>query len=314
MSQKMHQKISLFAAMFFMLVASQGCAILTTDQVKAVDSLAKAGATVSEIPTNVITIHGNILYTENLYEVAATKQTSIQTITTQINRAIKVKLDYLEKAKQAEKSLKVLGTYSALLVKLTSDDFSEKLGKEAIELGKELDGAVEEYNSYNKEHGSKYQEVNSWGKYVSALVRGAGGLYIKVEQTKALKKAVEGAEPQIGALSKSVVTLMKNYTDTYGPLAVDGVQDSYLRMISVDIKQRNTIDRLEDHILTLEKAKSIETLSKQGKKSILAFKKAHTKLNELLQKKQDIKGVIAELKVLEDEVNAAKKTMKELEK
>jgi hypothetical protein len=300
--------------MFFILIVSQGCAILTNDQIKAVDSLAKAGVTVSEIPINVIKTHGEILYTENLYEVAATNQPNIETITSQVNRAIETKQKYLQKAKQAEKSLKVLSTYSNLLVKLTSDEFSEKLGNEAVVLGKELDDAIGEYNDYNEEHGSKYPEVGSWGKYVSALVRGAGGIYIKTEQAKALKKAVKEAEPQIGLLSKSVVALMKKYTDTYGPLAVDGVQETYLRMISVDIKNRNTIDNLEDYILTLEKAKSIATLSEQGRKSVLAFEKAHTKLNELLKKKQDIKGGIAELEVLVDEVDAAKKTMKELEK
>jgi uncharacterized protein YlaN (UPF0358 family) len=310
MFKKVSKLLYVFLVTGFLLATIQGCAVLTKDQVQAVNNFAKAGKQYTDLPSTVIETHAEIMYLDNVYETAATDLASVDSVPDQLDKAIKTKKAFLAEAKQTDKTLKVIDVYISLLTKLTSDVFSEKLAKEATELSKELDSAIE---AYNETVDSDQAKLSGWGKYVAAGIRGAGGIFIKIQQTKSLKNAVDHAEPQITKMSKLITKFMATYSKLLGPAAVEGLTSTYMTLITTDIS-KNTVESLENFALAREKAKSIKILSEKSSKAIKSFQKAHSKLYESIQKKRSIKGSISEIKSLSDEIKDAKKLIKDLEK
>jgi len=310
MVKKISKLLCVFSVTLFLFITIQGCAVLTKDQVQAVNDFAKAGKQYTDLPSAVIETHAEIMYLDNIYETAATDLASVDSVPGQLDKAIKTKKTFLAEAKKTEKTLKVIDVYISLLTKLTSDVFSEKLAKEAIELSKELDSAIEAYNEIVD---SDQAKLSGWGNYVAAGIRGAGGIFIKIQQTKSLKSAVDHADPEITKMSMLITKFMATYSDQLGPTAVEGLTATYMTLITTDIS-KNTVEGLENFALSREKAKSIKTLSEKSSKAIKSFQEAHSKLHENIQKKRSIKGSISEIKSLSDEIKAAKKLMKDLEK
>jgi hypothetical protein len=307
MVKKNNNLLSIFLVTGFLLLTMQGCAVLTKDQVRAVNDLAKAGKQYTDLPSTVIETHAEIMYLDNIYETAATDRASAESVLKQLDKAIKNKKDFLAQAQRVDKALRVIDVYISLLTKLTSDVFSDKLAKESVELSKELDSAIKAYNKITD------SELDGWGKYVAAGIRGGAGIFIRTKQTKALKSAIEHAEPQIAEISKVITEFMATYSNTLGPLAVQGLESTYITLITTDIS-KNTVESLENFSLAREKANSIKTLSIKSTKATTAFQNAHSTLHENLQKKRSIKGSISEIKALADEIKAAKKLMNDLEK
>lgn len=307
MLKKDSKLISCLLVMGFVLFAIQGCAVLTKEQIQAVNEFAKAGEHYTEIPTTVIETHAEIMYLDNIYETASTDLASVESVPDQIDKALKIKNDLLEQADKTKKILNVIDVYISLLKKLTSDVFSEKLAKNTTKLCKELDNAIEGYNDIAD---SDQTKLNAWGKYIVAGIQGAGGIFIKTKQTKSLKIAVENAEPQLEKISEALTKFMLKYSETLGPYAVEGLTMTYMTLITNDIS-RNTVESIKDFTEAREKAKSIKTLSEKSIKVIELFQKAHSKLHENLQKKRSIKGSISEIKSLADEIKGAQKIMKD---
>ncbi len=310
MFKKVSKLLYVFLVAGFLLSTIQGCAVLTKDQVQAVSDFAKAGKQYTDLPSTVIETHAEIMYLDNIYETAATDLASVDSVPAQLDKAIEIKKAFLAKAKQTDKTLKVIDTYISLLTKLTSDVFSEKLAKEATELSKELDSAIE---AYNETVDSDQAKLSGWGKYVAAGIRGAGGIFIKIQQTKSLKNAVDHAELQITRMAELITKFMATYSELLGPTAVEGLTETYITLITTDIS-KNTVQGVEKFALAREKAKSIKILSEKSSKAIKSFQEAHSKLHKNIQKKQSIKGSISEIKSLSDEIKAAKELMKNLEK
>ncbi|MCP4992015.1 MAG: hypothetical protein GY928_39975 [Colwellia sp.] len=287
----------------------QGCAVLTESQVDAVGDFAKAAENYSQLPGSVINAHADAMLTENIYTTASLidKANAPDKIDNDLDTYLKIK----KKAAEADAALSVIHTYVKLLKKLTSNDFTDKLQEEATDLATEMDGAINQYNSLT---GS---DVESFGSSVALIVRAGGGIIIRRKQTKALKKAVDGAEKSIGKMSKAVTDLMDSYINKLGPLAAKGLADQYGHLIQGD-NSNNSVKDLQNISQLLIKAKSIKPLAEKTKKAMLTFKGAHTKLHAKLQKRQTLKGqtlkeMIDEIRVLYGEVKSAQQLKKEIE-
>ena len=294
---------------FFLMVTIQGCAVLTDDQVQAVHDFAKAGQDYTDLPSAVIETHAEIMYLDNVYETATTDSANIESVPQQLDKAVKNRNDFLAQAKQTDETLKVIDTYISLLTTLTSDVFTEQLAVQAVELGEELDDAVDVYNDNIS---SDQNKIDGWGKYVAAGIRGAGGIFIKNKQTKALQQAVTHAQPQIANMAEVITDFMETYSSILGPMAVEGLTDTYMTLITNDIS-KNSVASLENFSQAREKARSIKILSEKSILAIQAFQAAHSALYENLQEKRSIKGTIGEIKSLASEIKSAQELMKDFE-
>lgn len=306
------------------LLYAQGCAVLTQSQVDAVGDFAMAADNYSDLPGSVIEMHANAMLAENIYSIASLTRDPNDPIDPndphpapkQISKKVSNYLDFIKKSAEADAALDVIDTYVKLLTKLTSNDFTEKLQEEAASLGTEIDGAVNQYNAVTGE------SLDSFGAAVTAIVRAGGGIIIQYKQAKALKKAVDSAEPVIEKMSKSVTDLMNSYIGVIdedgnplkglGQEVEEGLVDEYLGLLNSH-KSNNSVQDVQNVAQLLLKAKSIKPLAEKTKKAMLTFEAAHTKLYDKLQERQALKGTIEEIKVLYGEIKSAQKLKKEIE-
>lgn len=286
------------------LLFAQGCAVLTDSQVDVVGDFAKAADKYSDLPGSVVEMHANTMLAENIYFIASLS--APDSISRKLSSSTKVYLDTMKKAREADAALNVIDTYVKLLTKLTSNDFTEQLQEEAGNLGTEIDGAVRQYNTLAGTN------IDGFGAAVASVIRAGGGIIIRYKQTKALKKAVDGAEPVIKEISKSVTDLMDSYISSLGPLAAKGLVDEYKGLLNSK-KSNNSVKDVQNVSQLLLKAKTIKPLAEKTKKAMITFQAAHTKLYDKLKERQTLKGAIAEIKVLYGEIRSAQKLKKEIE-
>lgn len=298
------------------LLSLQGCAVLTQSQVDAVKEFSRAAKNYQDLPGSVINAHAEVMFAENIYAIASLKPEAPSLgsdpnsrISNKIDSGTEGYLQLLREAKKADAALNVIGRYVALLSKLSSDDFNDRLQQETVSLGTEIDGAVAEYNRISGEN------IDGFGSIIAATVRAGGGIFIRHKQTEALKEAVDRAESVIAHMSGAVVGLMNDYIGIdeqgganigYAQMAVDGVLNEYKGLLDGN-RVKNSIRDVKRVSRLVIKAKSIKPLATKTKQAMLTFQKAHTRLHQKLQACQTLEGTIEEIEVLAGEVMAAKK-------
>lgn len=309
--------------LLFFLIVMQGCAVLTDSQVTAVRGFAKAAEDYNDLPGSVIKLHADSMLIENIYSAATAapeKPSKLYPdpnihITDKINGYTDGYLKLFEEADKADAALNVIGTYRKLLLKLTSNDFTEQLQEEASSLGAEVDGAIDQYNKTAK------TKISSFGAIVAMAVRAGGGIIIRHKQAEAVKEAVNRAEPVIGKMSGEVIGLMDSYIgevdkksdqgNGYANQTAQGLLNEYKLLLNS--KSKNTINDVQDVTQSLLKAKSIKPLAEKTKKAMETFRAAHTKLHEELKERKEIEESIEEIKILFGEIKAAQRLKKEIE-
>ena len=297
----MRRIIPLILIAFFLVT---GCAVLTPSQVVEVEKFAKATTAYSEMPNGVMNAHSELRSDVKVANASGSLTGENAWFILSKTENFAKNLDPL--SIRAEKACSVLRNYGDLLSALASDEHTTKLQACAEKLGSSLDSAVSKYNEIT---GGK---IGTFGSAAAAIVRGAGGLYIKRQQTKALKDAVEKAEPVVKEMVIAISELLKMYTDADNDLNLllserDALIDWY--------KTKGFSGPLSTSQKVIDDIKKADSAMELSKKSIAAIEKlgdAHAALVKKVKSKMDLADSIESVKVFVVEVDAAKELYEKL--
>ena len=193
------------------------------------------------------------------------------------------------------------------MVKLSSDSYTNELQGSIENLSKSIDKGIKEYNDmYSK-------DFNLVGSSVAAIVRGVGGVYIKSAQSKALKKAVTNADPIVKDMTIAIEDLLKLYSDNLMENARVDLERAYKMAVKVHggLLPFRTVSVVGKELVSID---DTVQLADDAMRSAKTFREAHGALVSNLKQKQSIKGIIEQIQVLADEVKAARKLKKKLDK
>jgi type I site-specific restriction endonuclease len=201
-SKKAGKKV-LVVSLLTVIVFTAGCAILTPTQVREVNKFATAAHSYGPLPGAVIEAHSDIRQTQKVLEASTFKNG--ENSLNQLKSAIAAENEFRKRSRNADQALDILTDYADLLVNLTSDEYTNEIQASAENLGEALDKGI---SKYNKENDTSF---SLFGSTTAAIVRGAGGLYIKHKQAKALKNAITKADPAIDNMITAVEKLLVLY-------------------------------------------------------------------------------------------------------
>jgi NADH dehydrogenase/NADH:ubiquinone oxidoreductase subunit G len=298
-------KSRLVACLLTLLIFASGCAVLTPSQVKEVNKFAVAARNYGTLPGTVINSHADIRETEKMLMVSIKKDGDAAL--GQLEKILEYRKSYKAEADRADSALDILNDYAELLVKLTSDSYTNELQGSVENLSKSIDKGIKEYNEmYSK-------DFNLVGSSVALIVRGVGGVYIKSAQSKALKQAITDADPIVKDTTAAVESLLKLYTEDLMENARVDLERAYKMAVKVHggLLPFRTVSVVGKELVSID---DTVLLANDAMKAAKAFREAHGALVSNVKQKQSLKGIIAQIQVLADEVKAARKLKKKLER
>jgi hypothetical protein len=288
------------------LFALTGCAVLTPSQVAEVEKFAQATSAYSVMPNEVMKAHADLR--SNVKIANASGSLSGESAWRLLEEAKNFRESVEPLANRAETACNVLKNYGNLLSVLAGDDYTAKLQASAEDFGRSLDSAILKYNKISG------KSIGTFGGAAAAVVRGAGGLYIKHRQTTAIKQAVENAEPVVDEMADAISNLLKAYTDSKSGLRLipkekeDLIQWYKLKGYKGPL---STSRMVMEEIL---KADTAVNLAEQARGSIESLQAAHKELAEKLKSKMTLDSAIGTVQVFVGEVEAAKGLYEKLSK
>ena len=306
-------------------VTLQGCsAVLTSSQVKEVATFAEAAKEYTTFPGAVIRAHAELREEQKILE--ATTFTSGDAALRQVEAAVDIRREWEQRADAADTALAVLNDYAGLLVKLTADTYTNDLQGSAESLGRSVDKGIA---SYNKLRGTN---LESFGALAAAGVRGAGGVYIRHKQARALKRAVTEADPVVEAMIAEVEKLLALYLSpadlkdmklTITAAAAPPEQLDLIRNVAADLREsykriadaagvKQQIGAVELIVNGLGAADDTVQLALKALRAAETFRAAHRALAQNVTERRWLKSSIDQVKTLVDEVNEANKLRKKL--
>ncbi len=304
----------LVLCLVFTLTAS-GCAVLTPSQVAEVREFAKGTKKFYTLPGDVITAYRDIRK-EGIMLALATNtyvdKESANYAWENILNAREFSSELTAQAEKLNKSLGIMDRYAQLLLLLSSDEFRDEFGKSTLQLSRALDKGVQEYNEiYTKD----FKQI---GSSAAGIIGGIGGIYIRRKQAKLLKLYVQEADSMIKVLTLNIESLMNPFLDksdkvqTHLQAELDKIKGLF---ITEAVQSRNNLQlsTLRSVAEMIEKIEDAKKLAKICKSSAVKYREAHFKPKQSLDKKQTIKGRIAEVQSLVDEIKIAVKLKKSLE-
>ena len=294
--------------LFLALFIATGCAVLTPSQIAEVRKFAKATEEYSAFPDEVMEAHADLRMNVKLANAASAL--SGDAALRLFENALRFKKELELKAERAKQACLVLKEYGALLSALATGTHEEELEAAAEKIGGSLDTAI---GAYNKIAGSS---ISPFGGIVAALVRGVSGLYIKHQQTIAVREAVFRGDAAVKAMADAISGLLGLYTalDPTTSLALIQAEKKQLLEWYELVGYKDPLSTTMIVAEEVEKADLAEELAKTAKMSIDNLVEAHTELAEKLKSKKSLPEVIGTVKVFVNEVKAAKSVYDKLSK
>jgi len=310
--RKMRRGSIIFCLVVFLIFLS-GCAVLTKTQIKEVDTFAATAKNYSTLPGTVIEKHGEMRKTQKMLKASTFKEgeTSLELIESALSSMEKLK----KRAAEINGILNILDHYGDLLITLTSDKFTNEMQKNAETLGSEIDKGINNHNKHYKTNFSLF------GSTVAAIVRGAAGISIKRKQSKALKRAVIEADPAVREMIAKVEKFLLLYLNEEGRKPET---KGLIGNVESDLKEtyKTIVEKYRDQGLPvpfgtvlivadqLAAVKDTIRLVKNTLKAGRAYCAAHARLAESVKSKKSFKSAIKQIRVLSEEIRAARKLRK----
>src|SRR5262245_11428336 len=308
-----------FAARGILLVAVvvagwsvAGCSLLTDNQVSAVNQFSEATKGFGATPGTVITAYAGLRSERALLESAT--RSDGNAAAKDLASGLQQRIGLESRAASSDAAVRVLDDYAQMLSLLSSSKFTDDLQNQTVALGSSIDNGVA---TFNRLSGS---QVNSFGDIVAGIVRGAGGLWIRREQHKALVAAVTQAKAPIDELTAHVEKLMTFFV---GPPPSDDPEASLFARESKEVQgflgrsqpAGRPVEVLERTQTAMRQAVDGQNLAISCRKAAAQYRSAH---NELVQaitnEKVDPKGLIGQIQALSQEIKAAKRVQGEVRK
>jgi hypothetical protein len=231
-----------------------------------------------------------------------------------LQEGLKQRTQIEAEAASADAAMGVLDDYAQMLSLLSSSRFTDDLQNQTIALGSSIDNGVA---TFNKLSGSN---LNSFGDIVAAIVRGAGGIWIRREQHKALVAAVTQAKAPVDRLTASVEDLMTFFVGP--PPSTDPDANLFLsesREVQGLLARPQPAGRelgvLERTQAAMRRALDGQKLAESCRKAAVGYRNAHNELVQAITSdRADLKGLIAQIQTLAQEIKAAKRVQADIAK
>jgi hypothetical protein len=305
-----------FASVFLLFVTvaiSSSCAVLTENQIKAVNQFAKATENFGPAPSNAIKAWGELQIEASAAEVASMQDE--QAMWNHIKTSFDTYQRILDRSERAIKSFEVLDRYSRLLLQLTSDNYTDALNSKSKDLGESLDSAIEYYNS---RFGTS---LSSFGGYAAGILRNSFGLYIRAKQTEVLKSVVEEADPAIDELTGAIIKTL-----TAVELGIDKEVDTLEHEIKAALKYAPTIKTEQStrriipdfasymqYFELLQRGRNADQIALSAKTAAQQYRETHHLLVENTRSKtENVEELLSMVMRLKQEVDAGIKLKKSI--
>jgi len=320
----MLNRLSCIVVALSILGGSTGCTVLTRNEVAAVGRFAAVAKDYSDLPGAVIERHAAIRKERQVLKVSTFADGD--KALAGVESALRQEETLTEKGREADQALQVLSDYAELLSELTADSYTDEIDSAAQSLGAKVDKGIGQYNKvWNR-------SVATRGSTVAAVVRGAGGVYLRARQAKALKEVVPAADPLVQALARTVEETMSLYLDA-GQLQQAGVAapgEEALVPGGLLTEERTDVALFYRGVAGLYQGKQppelplkvAEVMQSSDAAALLAaktlraaatFRQAHAQLAEEVQGKRSLASAIQQVQALADEVKGAREAKKKLD-
>jgi hypothetical protein len=288
-----------------------GCGgVVTEGHVAAVNQFAEATKGFGTSPGTVINAYGDLRRQRGLLQ-SATRSDGNAAVR-DLSGALRQETALETRAAASDAAMRVLDDYAEMLSLLSSPKFTEDLQNETVALGGSIDSGIAAFN--NVAGG----QVASFGDVVAGIVRGAGALWIRREQHKALVAAVTQAQTPVEKLTSSVEDLMAFFL---GPpnepdknlFARESkeVQDLLARP-RPDGRSLDVLDRTQQ---AMRQASDGQKLAESCRKAAVQYRNAHKELAQAITEgRTDLKGLVAQIRALAQEIKAGKRVRDEVKK
>lgn len=286
------------SVLIFLTVCLSGCVgLLTESQVAEIKKFSAASGAYSEYPGAVIHTHAQLSLNNQLAN--ASSSVDGQNAFGLIEKGMKKYKKLTDLEKRADTACRILRSYSGILEKLSSDSYSEDTQADIEKLGIQLDRSVSDYNKLSG------KSFDLFGGSVAAILKGAGSVYIKTRQHKAIKQAVTDADPVIGEITTSIIKLLDTYAGKNSLEILKAERDDlqtwyetagYKQPVSTAIWMESVLETIDSVIVLVDRSKTAAE----------KLKEAHKVLLTRIDKKMDLKETVKVIETLADEVEAAK--------
>jgi len=285
-----------------------GCAVLTDSQVAAVNQFAEATKGFGTSPGTVITAYAALRRERGLLESATRTDGSIAA--KDLDSALRQETALESRAAASDAAMRVLDDYAQMLSLLSSSKFTDDLQNQTIALGGSIDSGIAAFNKLSA------SQVNSFGDIVAGIVRAAGGIWIRHEQHKALVAAVTQAKTPVDTLTSSIEDLMALFL---GPPndpdknLFSRESDEVRGFLARSQAAGRQFDVLERTQTAMRQAIDGQKLAQSSKRAAAQYRNAHNELVQALAEgKTDLKGLVAQIQVLSQEIKAGKRVRDEV--
>lgn len=299
-------------------IVSMGCAVLTSSQLDEINQFGKAAKAYGTLPGEPIRQYGVLSAKNRLIDIAARDLSGKEEASKgweRLLKAIEIPAQFDKDADELDKTLAVLTQYADMLDALTAKDAAGDLETAATNLGQSLDKVIMDYNQ-KVAMPNRQSNLKLIGSIVAGAIRGAGGVFIKTKQAAYAKKYVQEANDIIPTLTNSIVELMAKMKDHFGTKKTDlknnfiilsdrthelGLDTTSKTLGFVDIHALS-LDTLQFFEIALQDIDHSQELCTNAATAASKLKDAHDELVRDVEVKQDLKGMIAEIKALKDEI------------
>ncbi len=286
-----------FLILLLSLTLASCAGILTKSQLTEIKKFSAASNAYSEYPGTVMKTHAGLSLNNQLTNASESKNG--ETALKNIYKGIEKKNKYNKLADRADKACEILKSYSSILQKLSSDQYINDTQASLEKLGKSLDKSIGEYNKLSN------SSFSTFGGIIAATLRGVASIYIKTEQHKAIKKAVNEADPMIEDLSASIIKLLDLYVGEDGAQIIQSEKED-LENWYKDAGHKQPLSTTQWVAKELEAIDNLILLVNKSKIAATNLRDAHKTLLTKIQKKTDLKDSIEIIEILIDDVEAAK--------
>jgi len=302
-----HPLLTALLASIPALLLQTGCSVITASQKAEVAAFAKVSAQYGTLPGEPIRAYGQAIRFDRLMIVSSRNfesETSRNDAWIHIGKALEMEAGFNSVANQADAALGILDDYSSLLTRLSSDQFTSALDQGTRDLGAALDKGIA---TYNRTFGKSLSPV---GATLAAGIRGAGGIFVRIQQARLLKEAVLAADPMVTALSLDIRRLMESRIKERLTNAQERLGDDF--KTAAQRRGSLPLETIQQVAHQLEANQAALRLADSAAKAAEHLAESHRKLAVLVRKRQSLRQRIEDIQSLAEEIKAARKIRSDL--
>lgn len=271
-----------------LIIVLYGCSVLSESQLTNIHTFATVAKRYSAFPGEVVRKSQQLQFNNNVLEASALADSS------QIIHLLGIAKSQFEKGKTFSKktdlSLGLIRKYASLLAQLSSNSYTDELGKNTKELSGDLNDAIGLFNDQ-----LSVKIPGNVGKGIAQIIKTIGDRVIKNKQARALKKFIPIGDTLVQLTVVNLVSAleedMKPLTDRY-----KATFQSDFRTIIFDHPEKIDYNLLQFYVKTNSDYEDVEVLRKRCISSAVKMASSHKELKDNIIKKKNLKELLGEIK------------------